>query len=128
MWYFAPKNQPCIDLAYGMHFQGRITNPAGAVGTFKKDEDGQGYVMEYAVPWKLLNCDKRPPQAGETLASCWNVHWSDEGGRVWQGYLIDVINPAVKGFTYQKAGTWARTIFHRQGQLKPGTVTPIGPP
>jgi len=127
MWHFAPKNQPCLNVAYGMNYHGKHTNPAGAIGTFRKDDDGLGYVMEYAIPWSELNAKARPLQAGDVTASCWNVHWSDEGGRVWQGYLIDVINPAAKGFTYQKAATWARTILHRQGQLRPGTVKPISP-
>jgi len=127
MWHFAPKHLPCLDVAYGLDYHGRQVNPAGAVGLFKKDEDGLGYVMEYAIPWNVLHCEKRPLAAGDNVAACWNVHWSDEGGRVWQGYLIDVVNPSVKAFTYQKAATWARAILHRQGQLRPGTVAPISP-
>jgi len=69
--------------------------------------------MEYAIPWSLLNAESDPPQAGDTLAACWNVHWSDEGGRLWKGYLVDVLNPKEEGYTHARAATWGKAIFRK---------------
>ncbi|HYG75548.1 MAG TPA: FecR domain-containing protein, partial [Planctomycetota bacterium] len=83
MWYFRPDKLPCLHLEYGMNFHGMQINPDGYQGAYTKDADGRGYTMEYAVPWSLLHAEKDPPRAGDTVAACWNVHWSDDGGRLW---------------------------------------------
>jgi hypothetical protein len=124
MWYHRPSERPCLHIAYGMDFHGDRVNPDGFRGAFRKDADGRGYTMEYAIPWTLLNAGDDPPRGGDTLAACWNVHWSDEEGRVWRGYLIDAINPDEQGFTYQRAATWARAVYHPAGRLAPGIVSP----
>jgi hypothetical protein len=111
MWYHKPSDRPCLHIAYGMDFHGDLVNPVGFHGAFKKDADGHGYTMEYAIPWVMLNAGSNPPHGGDSLAACWNVHWSDEEGRLWRGYLIDVIHPRETGFTYQRAATWARAIY-----------------
>jgi hypothetical protein len=48
----------------------------------------------------------------------------NEKGRLWKGYLVDVLNPAEKGFTYFRAATWGKAIYHPTGRLPPGTVRP----
>lgn len=124
MWYCKPKDLPCLHIAYGMDFRKDVTNPAGARGVFRKDKDGRGYTLEYAVPWRLLNAEADPPRGGDVLGCTWNVHWSDEEGRLWRGYLVDVLNPNEKGFTYWSAGTWGRAVYHDKGKLPPGAVSP----
>lgn len=124
MWYYQPEASPCLHIAYGMNLNRDVVNPPDVRGAFKKDADGRGYVLEYAIPWRLLHAEADPPRAGDVLAACWNVHWSDEDGRLWKGYLVDVINPQEKGYTYQRAATWGRAIFHPKGNLPAGTVMP----
>ncbi len=124
MWYHAPTGKPCLHIAYGMSLRPDVTNPTGFRGAFRKDADGRGYVLEYAIPWQLLNAADDPPRGGDVLGCTWNVHWSDEEGRVWRGYLVDVLNPNEKGFTYASAMTWGRAVYHPTGKLPPGTVTP----
>lgn len=111
MWYYKPKELPCLHLAYGMHLRGDRVNPPGYQAAYRKDDNGQGYTMEYAIPWDLLNAAADPPQAGDVLGACWNVHWSDDEGRLWKGYLVDITNPKEKGFTYQRAATWGQAIY-----------------
>jgi len=113
MWYYRPTGQPCLHVEYGMDFHGMQMNPQGYQGAYTKDADGRGYTMEYAIPWSLLNAESDPPQAGDTLAACWNVHWSDEGGRLWKGYLVDVLNPKEEGYTHARAATWGKAIFRK---------------
>lgn len=130
MWYFQPEEQPCLHLAYGMDYHQPRINPAGFQGAFRAHEDGQGYVLEYAVPWSLLSAGEKPPRGGEEMAANWNVHWSDEGGRRWKGQLVEICNPARRGSyfasgePYVWAATWGRAIYESQGKLPKGTVTP----
>jgi hypothetical protein len=124
MWYYQPEKKPCLHIAYGMQFKGDRVNPPDVRAAFVRDPDGHGYTMTYAIPWTLLHAGDDPPQPGDELGCCWNVHWSDEDGRLWKGYLVDVLNQAEKGYTYQRAATWGRAIFHATGRLPPGTVTP----
>jgi ferric-dicitrate binding protein FerR (iron transport regulator) len=124
MWYYAPAQQPCLHIHYGMDFRKEAVNPTGFQGAFRKDADGRGYTLEYAIPWRLLNAADDPPRGGDVLGCTWNVHWSDEEGRVWRGYLVDVLNPNEKGFTYWTALTWGKAIYHPTGKLPAGTVVP----
>jgi hypothetical protein len=91
MWHHAPSAQNCLHVAYGMDFHGSVVNPPGYRAAFRKHTDGRGYTLEYAIPWTLLNAP-RVPQAGDTLAMSWTVHWSDEGGRLWRGQLVELRN------------------------------------
>lgn len=124
MWHHAPTRRASLHIAHGMGFRPEAVNPAGFRGAFRKDADGRGYVLEYAIPWRLLAAADDPPRAGDVLGCTWNVHWSDEEGRLWRGYLVDVLNPNEKGFTYWSALTWGRAVFHPAGRLPPGTVAP----
>jgi len=124
MWHCKPRDQACLHIAHGMNLHGDKINPPGYKAAYRKDADGRGYVLEYAIPWELLSAAQDPPLAGDVLGACWNVHWSDEEGRLWKGYLVDIINPAEKGYTYQRAATWGQAIYHPKGKLPPGTVMP----
>jgi hypothetical protein len=123
-WYYAPEQLPSLHIEYGMDMHGDRVNPAGYRGAFRRDSDGRGYVFEYAVPWRLLSAEAKPPRGGDVLAACWNVHWSDNGGRRWKGHLVDVLNPDARGETYVWGKTWGRAIYHAEGDLPPGVVAP----
>ncbi len=111
MWYFQPEALPCLVLLYGMDYQQRAVNPEGWRGAFRRDTDGRGYTLEYAVPWKLLNAAERPPHAGDVLGASWQVHWSDQGGRLWRGHLIELTRPNVDGLPFLQAGTWGKAVY-----------------
>ena len=55
----------------------------------------------------------RAPQPGDTLAMSWTVHWSDEGGRLWRGQLVELRNASepVRIHTWERAATWGRAVF-----------------
>jgi hypothetical protein len=113
LWYFAEEELACLHLRYGMDFHGRLVNPPGYRGAWKKHVDGLGYTVEYAIPWSLLHAADDPPQRGDTLAASWLVHWSDSNGRDWKGQLIDIVNPSETGWNFQNAATWGRAIYGR---------------
>ena len=48
-------------------------------------------MLEYAIPWTLSEAGGDVPQAGDELGVNWNVHWSDESGRLWLGHLVDIL-------------------------------------
>jgi hypothetical protein len=112
MWHHAPSEQNCLHVAYGMDFHGGVVNPAGYRAAFRKDADGRGYALEYAIPWTMLNAP-HPPQPGDTLAMSWTVHWSDAGGRLWRGQLVELRNASepVRIHTWERAATWGRAVF-----------------
>lgn len=113
LWHFAPAAQNCLHIAYGMDLHGAVANPPGYRAAFRQDADGRGYTLEYAIPWKLLNAP-RAPRPGDVMAMSWTVHWSDEGGRVWQRQWVEIGNPAepLRIFTWERAATWGRAVFH----------------
>jgi|GEM_PF-592966 len=100
-----------------------LTNSATGVsgwrGAFREHADGRGYVMEYAVPWKLLSAADDPPRGGDVLAGLWMVHWSDAAGRIWKGHVIEGRRPGIPGHPHMQAATWGRMIYHQTGNLPP---------
>lgn len=113
MWYHAASKTPCLTIAYGMHVLTLVVNPSGFEGAFARDADGKGYVLEYAIPWRLLNCERDPPRAGDSLAAAWQVLWSDGGGRLWRDQVIEIRNPREPRETglWEKAATWGRAEY-----------------
>jgi anti-sigma factor RsiW len=125
LWHHAPTGEACLHARYGMDLHGSVINPPGVAGAYRRDADGRGYTLEYAIPWAVLHAADNPPQAGDTLAAMWLAHWSDPGGRTWQGQLIDIANPREPGWNFERAATWGKAIYHARGKLTPGTVAPI---
>jgi hypothetical protein len=128
LWYYEPEKKPCLHLRYGMDLHGTTVNPPGYRGAFVKDADGQGYTFEYFIPWEILHASDDPPRGGDTLGAMWLVHWSDAQGQTWQGQLIDVANPEVRGWNFYNASTWGKAVYHSSGQLAPGTVRAVASP
>ena len=113
LWFYEPEQKACIHLRHGMDLHGLKVNPPGYQGAYRKDADGRGYTLEYAIPWNLLNAADDPPRAGDELAAMWLVHWSDPAGRKWQGQLIDVMKPNEPGWNFLRAATWGKAIYVR---------------
>jgi len=116
MWFCAKTAMPCLTIARGMMTtpnDGLTVNPSGFKGAYTRAADGRGYVMEYAIPWRLLNCEADPPQPGDNLASSWQVLFSDEGGRLWRTQLVEVRNldepPRI--YSWERAATWGRAEY-----------------
>ena len=114
--YFQPREQPCLEMRYGMNLDRGVVNPPGWQGAFRKARDGKSYTVECAIPWTLLGAKSDPPRAGDELGLCWTVNWSDAGGRRWKGQLIEVKNPpyAARGkkvLTFMNAETWGKAIY-----------------
>jgi len=127
MWYHQPTGTARLQRAFGMDSHGRSDDSVGWQGTFRRDPNGRGYVLEYAIPWALLHAGDDPPRAGDVLAASWNVHWSDEDGRTSRGHLVEVTYPPAGPYLFINSATWGRALYHAKGKLPPGTVQPHQP-
>ncbi|MBN9693484.1 MAG: hypothetical protein J0M24_24830 [Verrucomicrobia bacterium] len=112
LWHHAPSAQACLHLAFGMDLHGGRINPPGYRAAYRKDPDGRGYTLEYAIPWSLLNAS-RVPQSGDALAVTWTAHWSDASGRLWRGQWVELRNAAepLRIHTWERAATWGKAVF-----------------
>jgi hypothetical protein len=112
LWYHAPSKRSCLLVAYGMEFKhvNDRVNPPNFEGTFRRDEDGRGYVAEYAIPWTLLNASGDPPQSGDRIPLTWTTHWSDPSGRLWRGQMNELrnANEPSRLASWERAATWGR--------------------
>jgi len=113
MWHHAPSGKAAIAINHGMGFDGYLVNPEGVRGAFARDPDGRGYVLEYAIPWRLLNAAEDPPRAGDVLGVVWQVHWSDTAGQIWRDQMVEIRNPHElrRILPFERAATWGRAEF-----------------
>ena len=113
MWHHAPSGKAAIAINHGMRFDSYLVNPEGVRGAFARAPDGRGYVLEYAIPWRLLNAAEDPPRAGDVLGVVWQVHWSDAAGQIWRDQMVEVRNPHElrRILPFERAATWGRAEF-----------------
>ena len=115
LWYFQPRDGPCLEIRYGMDFDRGVVNPRGWRGAFRKAPDGKSYTVECAIPWTLLGAGSDPPRVGDELGLSWTVNWSDASGKRWKGQLVEIKNPpyAARGkqLTHMYAETWGKAVY-----------------
>lgn len=113
MWYHAPSKAACLTITSGMLVSDLVVNPVGFRSAFTRDADGKGYVLEYAIPWRLLNAADEPPRSGDILAAAWQIHWSDESGRLWRDQMVEIWNRREPSriMVWERAATWGRAEF-----------------
>lgn len=123
MWYDAQTRRARMKLLCGLDEHLKRSDPSGYDGVFKKDADGRGYTLEYAVPWRLLNCADDPPRGGDGLAALWMVHWSDAEGRIARGQLVEVTNhrPHPQDnippyIFFQNGPSWGQAVYLPEGE------------
>jgi hypothetical protein len=85
----------------------------GYEGRFVAGADGAGYVLEYAIPWATLGVADDPPRAGDTLATAWELHFSDESGKLWRNQIVEIRNLGEPAgiYLFERAATWGRAEF-----------------
>ena len=113
LWHHEPTSAACMHVAYGFDYHTGVVNPPGFAAVFQRDADGRGYTLEARVPWFTLGVEQDPPQAGDTLAVCWQTHWADPTGRIWSSHLVELRNPSepLRISNFERAATWGRAIY-----------------
>jgi len=102
---------------YGKMFDGGGLPDAktkGARQAFAVSADGNGYLQEIAIPWKLLTADGKRPRAGDALRV--TVATSFSVAKRGHVTVRDLRNPTGPGDTdrrpaYQASHTWALATF-----------------
>jgi ferric-dicitrate binding protein FerR (iron transport regulator) len=113
-WYHEPSRKARLHVSHGMDFHGEQVDPPGWSGVFRAHPNGLGYTLEYAIPWALLNAEKRPPRAGDVLPSSWTVHWSDREGKLSRGHLVEIVNLDDPPYRFLRGATWGRAVFEKR--------------
>ena len=113
MWFHAASGTPCLTIHRGMLVGDLEVNPSTFRGAFTRDPDGKGYILEYAIPWRLLNCADDPPQAGDALAAVWQVYWSDDIGRLQRQHMVEIRNSLEPREinVWERGATWGRAEY-----------------
>ena len=113
MWFHAASRTPCLTIHRGMLVGDLEVNPSDFQGAFIRDPDGKGYILEYAIPWRLLNCADDPPRPGDVLAAVWQVYWSDELGRLHRQHMVEIRNAIEPREinVWERGATWGRAEY-----------------
>ena len=114
MWHHAPTGRDRLSVIKRMTGEEMTVDPEGAEGRFVQTADGKGYTLEYVIPWSALGADEDPPRSGDTLATAWELHLSDDSGRIWRDQIVEIRNLADPReiFLFERATTWGRAEFH----------------
>lgn len=112
LWHHAPSDTDRLAITTGLGSDA-VELADGYEGRFVPAADGQGYVLEYRILWTTLRVADDPPQPGDQLATCWELHYSDETGRLWRDQIIEVRNPDEPAaiYPFESAATWGRADF-----------------
>jgi len=113
MWHHSASGRSRLSVIKRMTADDMTLDPEGASGEFVRAADGRGYTLEYAIPWSALGAALDPPRSGDTLATAWELHLSDESGRIWRDQIVEIRNPEEpRGiFLFERATTWGRADF-----------------
>ena len=111
MWYSCVEAKARMVLGYGIRDENQIADPIGVEGAFPQRRQRARLHPGICRPLRVLNVDRDPPHAGDTLAATWYVHWSDEAGRTCMGKLIEVVNPAAERPEFSRGPTWGKAVF-----------------
>jgi hypothetical protein len=112
LWHHAPSGTDRLALASALGTDAaEVTD--GFAGRFVPAANGRGYVLEYRISWETLGVADDPPQPGDHLATCWELHFSDETGRLWRDQIIEVRSPREPPalYPFESAATWGRAEF-----------------
>lgn len=141
LWYYTDGKQPCLRMKYGFEkgpqggmyhipdeYHNGIVPPGKFQAAYRMGEDGLSYTMEYRIPWETLGADN-PPQGGDLVPGTVQFNWSRPDGRKTAGgasWAYDVMNHS--GVTFQRASTWGKMIFSKEGDIPRDLVEKGVPP
>jgi hypothetical protein len=134
LWYFTDRQEPNLQLAYGMTYAPpRAGYPRGVVphdkfqGAYRMAPDRKGYTFEYRIPWTTLEA-RNPPRAGDLVAATLQAYWGAPDGLTdirMSGVGADLL--ASPGYGFMDTSCWGRAIFTDRGNL-PRELTQEGLP
>jgi hypothetical protein len=129
-WYYAPKKEPGMTIAYGKSltepFDGGEIQLFGTGGSkmtqgaemdFTKDADGKGYVQEIKIPWKLITQDKKYAP-GDSFSMGLELLWGEADWPVHR--YADNLQPGAtsREFFWTAHQSWGSVTLEPRGNLK----------
>ena len=113
MWHHLPSSTDNLYVAQPLTSSHGRLNPEGFRGACARNQDGLGYTLEYVIPWTVLGAADDRPRSGDNLATSWELHLSDESGKLWRDQIIEVRNQTepARIFLFERAATWGRAEF-----------------
>ncbi|MGC8639199.1 MAG: hypothetical protein ACP5XB_04895 [Isosphaeraceae bacterium] len=129
-WYYTDKHKPAMSIHYGMWNKESDRDfaelpdaiAAGAQEAFVKDADGQGYVQEIALPWKLITRDGPALKSGDEARMGLEFFWGDASGRNWPAHrFADLVNQQQpqRAFFWENVQAWGTLRLLDHGKLEP---------
>jgi hypothetical protein len=128
-WYYTDRREPAMSIHYGMwdakdpDFQElNDALAAGAQEAFSMDADGQGYVQEIALPWKLITRDGHALKAGDNLPMGLELFWGSVKANDFPEHrYADLINPqrAQREFFWTTPDAWGTLRLLGDGKVEP---------
>jgi hypothetical protein len=126
LWYSTQDQKAGYFAMYTLGFSDPTLNPPGVEGAYRKDADGQGYTLEYRIPWKVLRAP-RPLKGGDTVQVQWQLHWGNKQGMGLRCGMTDVRTPeGSKDLGYMGPRSWGSGILEKQGNIKLAEKTVVG--
>jgi len=115
IWKDTQSGEDHLDIAYGSNFrQGKRLDPPEASVIVRPE--GDGYVMEAAIPWEVLNVPggRNPFAPGQAMTFIAEILWDHTTQRVGAIYRK---NPGV--FAFKHPQEWGQLEFSPVGNLAP---------
>ena len=117
------KGESVMDIYYGTFSKGGGEGSVpdalaeGAKMAFRKYEEGDGYVQEMALPWKLLTRSGKALGAGDTC----RITWEGRFEKAWK--VGDLYAPKPdRIFTFRATGSWGTGLFVEENDVDPAPV------
>lgn len=129
-WYYAEKKEPAFQITYGAD----LTKPFGGGDVqlfqvdgakmqqgvemaFKADADGEGYVQEIKIPWKLITKDQAFV-AGDQFQMGMELLWGEADWPVHR-YADNLAEGTTsREFFWTAHNSWGPVFLEKQGNLK----------
>jgi hypothetical protein len=126
LWYSMLDEAAGYAATYTLRFRDQVLNPPGVRGAYRQDADGQGYTLEYRIPWAVLRAP-RPLKAGDTIQLQWQAHWGNDQGTEVRWGMTDVRSrDGSKDLGYMGPRSWGLGLFEAEGNLALSERTAVG--
>ncbi|MFW6058778.1 MAG: hypothetical protein ACODAQ_01265, partial [Phycisphaeraceae bacterium] len=124
LWYYTDRQEPNLHVQYSMAYAppkqdwpNEVAPRDAFDAAYREWDGGDGYTMEYRIPWDTLSETHRP-RAGDVTAASLQVQWGRADGLKTlggEGWVVDLLREP--GFPFQSSACWGKAIFTKRGDL-----------
>jgi len=136
-WYHAPSKRAVLHLSYwqdatrdkeGQDIRMLISKPGevdlgeGAQMAYKLLPEGDGFIQELRIPWKIVYNREHTPAAGNVFKLGFDWHWGAVTGDNWPMHrYADNMQPGQtsREFYWTARNTWGNATILEKGNIEP---------